>query len=644
MTIAETIRHTASEYSAVIHFINPAAGTRSTIRAACARNGALGNATIDYINLMQRHGWSLDVNCALNHHTQGNSIETPETTAEKLSVLELMKQGKVVLIPKIHDPSQIDPLTHAGVAREKDTMYILTQSLFSQANFEKISAQLPDQIKKAYISIIEQMKNPETDGILTSKLFESKEFVSAYLQVITYLSTGKLCDPNRHINQFMGVYRAVNNKLSGIPIPMEHLVSTIPAAFIGFAVNDKGGDENGLNRLSDTTLLLTRIIRGDHAGTFSPLCAQYVDSGETAEESTNELEENIVRRGVERAMRWQNMLLAVSVLNCLDRPRQIIWATLVGNKDSIQSIIPTTVKQYGENNALAKMMLLLTRHMRQMQKVSDENGLTVSMYTLHEIMTATKKRLVDLFGENWESISFQALTEKLNEIVDCGSLQLQTGMEQLAINECVNGGVHRSMIRFYGESKPNNDLFENSIQSLEDDLQNLTPQEWVEFCRYHNWNPQTDRNCALVFLRDVLKEIKKQGEITTSARAIHEAILYQEIGRFLARHNLLLVGLDIDHTKWQTTCIRNGYNIEQALIDGQMEFQNGGLQQIAGQSYPGSYARKQELHIGRTDRANGITRTQKYREQKDTVLIGKVPTLPYNTIDGLMLREEFTDY
>lgn len=538
--------------------------------------------------------------------------EAPRSMIEhrNLEHLETLRDGDFMVIPALHDPGASDPLVQLGIERTPDS-FISTGALFGQENQDRIIQRLSELpyeetpiLVDAYRSLINIYSQSSNNKEFFQKL--EREIYASYFVFMGYVLTGKLSTTQQGLD-FTAAIRSA--KLNNIGV--EHKIITLPAAYVGFAVDGDATSQKGTNKQSYLAEFMRNLTTGNYRGTFSALCAQYEDSGdEHASESTNLLVDDIEEPTVARAMKWQDMLTMVPYLE--GKTKTGFWSTLKGSKDFIQSIIPTVVIEYGNNNQLAKMLLLLDRHFYQLQSLARRIESRDRIIDIGMIERATETRLIELLGNDWYKIQLDNVIGLLESLGNNKTFTFNQALGLQALND-TKKTINSAMARFYENATEMANVFEARAQNLQDDLINLSSREWAEWCSYHNWNPNSDRSIALPFLNSVKDEIIHQGRISNTARAMHEAILYQEIGRFCARNKLLPIGLDIDHTLWQSDSIMQGYKvgIDETAKKPITFYRQGGI--LFKDGYPIAYARKPNIHITKEEKAQGITHAMKLK-------------------------------
>lgn len=335
----------------------------------------------------------------------------------------------------------------------------------------------------------------------------------------------------------------------------DHLLITLPAMLVGFAVSQVSGGHEGKNIKTDIEEFIKILPHAN--GTFSPLCAQYEPFQDTAGASSNLLLEHVAN-SARIPMRWLNTLTAV---NRRQNPKfRSILSTLRGDAIHVQSIVPTTVLTYAQKNQLAKMLLLLDRQFNELQQKGQEELGPDTVTDLSLIESETAGFLTDNFGPKW-NVSDKRKIETCFDQIETIESQRPLARKEKSVRQILGITLEETlpyMMRFYGDTAKLRNHFSENVANLTDDLNNLTPGEFSEWCHLKGW-PE-NHNLTLQHLTEVRQEIIKQGLITPAGRALHEVVLYFMMGLYCQQNNFVGVGLDVDHTRWMQLSWRLGYN------------------------------------------------------------------------------------
>ncbi|MBI3385022.1 hypothetical protein HY030_02415 [Candidatus Gottesmanbacteria bacterium] len=550
-----------------------------------------------------------------------NERVIPSTETERLLILERLREGKTLVIPTLYDPGQEDIMANLGLRQNTDEWLFRIEEVLSHDARTNISSKLPIEVRKSYEAMTARYDEAKEKTIQN---IAKGAFLEDFLIIFAYFSTGKTASKDT-ANRFVKAFRAtsLNKKITS-----DKWVTTIPAAFIGFAVDSRAKGQYGTNSQADTATFLKKLLTGDYQEMYSPLCAQYNELADTADKNSDSLVDHVNSSMASRTMLWQKMLVLPDVLS--NRPINLVWSTLLGEPTYIESVIPSVVWYYGINNGLAKMMLLLDRHFYELRTISRENGSDIKITALEKVENKTESRLRKIFGREWSKIQLSDIKGKLEKYYNTHRedelLSLKTLLDMLAFEE-VRDSILADMDRFYGQSRKAAQIFEKETRDLGNDVNNLTDEEWQEWCRYRRWNLLAGREQAVVFLEKIKQKIISQGEITNAARALHEAILYQELGTHCAKYGLLYIGLDIDHKSWQASMLSEGYNITTQLKAGIKTYERG---RRKNPPTPIVYARKPKIPLTKDEKRRGVTTVMKYKMDSDR-----------NLLQNFWLREDF---
>lgn len=517
-------------------------------------------------------------------------------TEPQPQTIELLRSGELLYWPDLTDPNTSNPNDLVLHETGQPSGFIDTVKFFETLNPNTLATIAPDPIVKAFNHL-------QAQACLTAKA----NYLS-YLTLSVFMSTGKVMTENDA--------RLQVNIARELKLANEDMLVTVPAAIIGFAVTDKAGGKDGVNAKGDFKLFLKKLASGDFQGTFSPLCAQY--GSQVQPDGTifaYKLLDNVAEGQVARTMRWQNMLTMVHQLKF--GPITQLWSTIAGDADHVHSIVPKVIRQYAMENGIAKMFLLIDRHLAQLQQVSNHNEQGIAVTNLQYIEQLTEQTLISCFGQDWARLSKAQIDQKIYLLCqDEGNLQpeqiLTLQLARIAMEDAFPG-----ISRFAGQHRETAAIFENKANNLDDDLVNLTPEELAEWADYRGFINLKDIQQFLALIRN---KLISQGEIGPAADAIHEVVLYFTMGAYAARENLLVIGLDIDHDHWMSIAWQLGYNYTKNLLQKE--------------PVPIIYARNPDT--GKTDgKFSGQSYAEVYYQQR------QFSDKPYQPLSQIPIREYY---
>lgn len=518
-------------------------------------------------------------------------------------ILTQLHTGELLYLPDLTDPNTPNANATPGLISTREFFATFPQDSFTLTH---------PTITKAFY----QLKKDLDENYLLSpaEIFLNSKNYNSYLLLNIFLTTGKIATQNDLAPHLAAIKQM---KIRGTDLSPEDKLVTVPAAIIGFNVTEKSGGKDGINSMRDFQFFMNKLASGDFQGTFSPLCAQY--GSQTQSDGTifaYKLLEHVAENHVIRTMKWQNMLTLVHQLKHGSITQ--LWSTIAGDSDHIHSIVPKVIRQYAMENQLAKMFLLIDRHLTELQAVSNEFQQGITLTHLQHIEQQTEETLGKLFGENWAQLSksqidqqIYLLEKKENNLSTKETLTLQ--LARIAINDAYPG-----IVRFAGQHQETALLFENKTTNLDDDLANLSSEELAEWITYRGFSNFEDSQQFMTLIRN---KLINQGEIGPAADAIHETVLYFTMGAYAAQENLLVIGLDIDHDFWMTIAWKFGYN-----------YQNQTLQ---NSPTPILYARNP--NTGKTDSKHaGKSYAEVYLAQR------QFGNQPHQPLSNIPLREYFS--
>lgn len=472
-------------------------------------------------------------------------------TEPQPQTVELLRTGELLYWPDLTDPNTQDPNELVLHKSQQPSGFINTGEFFERVTVDDFTAIAPEPVAKAFWKLRAEIVDMDTPP---GAVFLSKRLYNDFLTLTVFMSTGKVMTENDARVQVNGA-RELN-------LANEDMLVTVPAAIIGFAVTEKSGGKDGINAKADFKAFLTKLTRGDCRGTFSPLCAQY--GSQVQPDGTifaYKLLDNVAEAQIARTMRWQNMLTMVHQLKF--GPITQLWSTIAGDADHIHSIVPKVIRQFAMENGIAKMFLLIDRHLSQLQQISNHNEQGITVTNLQYIEQLTEQTLISCFGQDWARLSKAQIDQKIYLLgQDEGNLQpeqiLTLQLARIAMEDAFPG-----ISRFAGQHRETAAIFENKAYNLDDDLANLTPEELAEWADYRGFTSLEDAQQFLALIRN---KLIRQGEIGPAADAIHEVVLYFTMGAYAAQESLLVIGLDIDHDRWMSIAWQLGYNYTKNLL------------------------------------------------------------------------------
>ena len=450
-------------------------------------------------------------------------ISSPEHTLEQLH------SGELLYLPDLTDPNV------QGI-----TPGLINTHLF----FAEFTP--PEQVVNSFVRLKERLfLNPllkPAEVLLQSALYQD------YLKLTIFLTTGKTASFNDIAPHL--------KLLKQMDLPPEDKLVTFPAAIIGFAVTNRGGGKNGINHTDNYEAFLKQLTTGKICGVFSPLCAQYDAQVQPSGSIINyRVAENLAEAHVARTIDWIKMLTFISKLR---NPEFVtLWSTLTGDADHINSIVPRVISYHAQRQEIVKMFLKIDRHFNELQSLTErlQSGITVTNLT--EIENFVAKTLEKFFGKSWQNLSEADLHRQITDLDRKPPLASEDKIK-LQLLYITRDLAYPTIRRFINENRNVRESLIN-LQSLDDDLAALTPEEWQEWLNYKGQDIKE-------FLEQIKQKTIRQGNVTAVANALHEVILYHCLGAYAAQNNFAVIGLDIDHDPYMTLAWESGWQERRAPL------------------------------------------------------------------------------
>lgn len=468
--------------------------------------------------------------------------------------LELLRSAKLLYWPDLTDPNTPDPNELVLHETEQSSGFVDTHKFFTQLLPNTLVQFAPPEVTQAFTRLQPQVittpDNPAT-------VFLDKKNYSDYLIFTIFMCTGKTASQNE-LDPHLSVIRQLEN-LQHIEFKPEDKLITIPAAIIGFAITNKGGGKDGVNKTDNFIALLTQLTSHQLNGVFSPLCAQYDARVQPNGNIINyKLRENLATEHTARAANWINML---SLVNRLKNPNfTILWSTLTGDADHIGSIVPRVISYHAQKQEIAKMFLLIDRQFYQFQALTQSLNSGIKVTNLSNVENLVDRTLESLFGSSWQTMTetdlYKMITkleeQKTNKTLD------QNSVIQLQLLYVTKDMAYPTIRRFINENRNIRATLAN-LANLDDDLAKLSAEEWQEWCAYKGFSSENAVEKTQEFFARIQEKVSKQSEVTAVADALHEVILYFGLGVYAAQNNLGVIGLDIDHDPYMTIAWEAGW-------------------------------------------------------------------------------------
>ena len=479
-----------------------------------------------------------------------------EPDCEGKQMLARLKTGEHLYLPDLADSDSPSPFSLSPLC--SNDRLISWRQLFTDgfASHLRNQPSLPRKVWDAYVALREGHES-----------WPSFAYLKDFLRLATYLMTG-LFAPLTDLVRFEKVLKHItNNDASRIKLIDFNI--TIPAAFIGFAIamdSDSHGGR-GVNSRLDTYSFLTRLLdlgveKQKINGFLSPLCANMTFLGETGRKNDS-LVTNVCTAGVERAMRWQQML---GLSHYLDRPDfRCRWCALDSSPHSVIYIPPSVLCRFVAHNDLQLLEKCLEGQFEQLQNLAYKYPI-IEIISIQPMLDRVRVRAVETAIQPLSPASDSQMCDR---------------------SICPWTQVVKYIRRFS----------DSTFQALHRSIETCLNRDSVAL-----------EDSAVQTLRD-LRDMDLEG------LAARQALLYQIFGETIAEHEMLGVGMDIDHDPWQVSFIREGWRRKQpSPIKG-----NG-----VGLGVPFLYARKPELHVADGQSIDDAYRSKFHSHRDRTKYLGSL--------------------